>query len=363
MRLRNALTAGVTAATIAPAALTASTATAVTSATTVTAAAPMAARPGADAIAAPTAARSAADTALTGSRAIAAITRTAAPMTARLAARLAAHPAAIAAPAAAPSAPPTDKPGGSPAATALPAKPENRPAGRQPTCGKAADPDFPIETRVHGGPPVHHAGGGFEPWSVDLANTTGEACRNIHPVIIFTGRDPGLTPARIRLEFYDDEAALWRPVALETTAEGEVVGVLDGDGRFPGFAVPAQKSVTAKVRLRLAADAPPNQVTVFAAIVQRQGDDGEWVGESGDYPFAVLGDDGSGIDAGIDAGVTPDELATAPDELATAPDELATTGTGTGTGSLLLLGAAFGAVLLGSGALMLASRWRRTRRR
>ncbi|HZX38347.1 MAG TPA: hypothetical protein VFF37_08470, partial [Streptomyces sp.] len=255
-------------------------------------------------------------------------------------------------------APPTDKPGEVLAATPLPTRPESRPADRQPTCGKATDPDFPIDTRVHGGPSAHQAGGSFALWSVDLANTTGEACRNIHPVIIFTGSGPGLTPARITLEFYDDAAALWRPVALETTAEGEIVGVLGGDGAFPGFAVPARKSVTAKVRLRLAGDAPPNQVTVNAAVVQRQGDDGDWVGESGDYRFAVLGDDGSRVDSGV----APDELAPdelAPDEL--APDELAATGTG--TGSPLLLGAAFCAVLLGSGALALASRWRRTGRR
>ncbi|MDQ0943203.1 hypothetical protein [Streptomyces sp. V1I1] len=345
MRLRYALTVGVTAAAIAPAALTAATATAATPATAVTAAAPVAPRPAAP--------RPAADTALTSSTATAAMTGTAAitgtaAMTGTAAAfmtrGLAARPAAdaIAAPAATPQAPPADKPGEPPAATALPTQQEN-PAGRQPTCGKASDPDFPIDTRVLGGASVHRPGGGFEPWSVELANTTGEACQNIHPVIIFTGRDPGLTPPRITLEFYDDEAALWRPVVLETTAEGEVVGVLDGEGRFPGFAVPARKSVTAKVRLRLATDAPPNEVTVNAAVVQRQGDDGDWVGESGDYRFAVLGGD----DSGIDAGVTPDELAA----------------TGTGTGSLVLLGAAFGAVLLGSGALVLASRWRPKGRR
>ncbi|MET7715733.1 hypothetical protein [Streptomyces sp. NPDC005407] len=352
MRLRYALTVGVTAAAIAPAALTAATATAATPATAVTAAAPVAPRPAAPLPAADTALTgSTATAAMTGTAAItgtaamtgtAAITRTAAAfMTRGLAARPAAD--AIAAPAATPPAPPTDKPGEPPAATALPTQQENRPADRQPTCGKAADPDFPIDTRVHGGASVHRPGGGFEPWSVELTNTTGETCRNIHPVIIFTGRDPGLTPARITLEFYDDEAALWSPVVLETTAEGEVVGVLDGEGRFPGFAVPARKSVTAKVRLRLATDAPPNEVTVNAAVVQRQGDDGDWVGESGDYRFAVLGGDGSGIDAGV----TPNELAA----------------TGTGTGSLVLLGAAFGAVLLGSGALVLASRWRAKGRR
>ncbi|WP_254710356.1 hypothetical protein [Streptomyces lunaelactis] len=212
-----------------------------------------------------------------------------------------------------------------------------QPGDRAPTCGKASDPDFPIDTRLHGGPTVPHPGGGFQQWSVDLANPPGETCHNIHPVIIFTGRDRGLTADRITLEFYDDEAAVWRPADLETTSEDEVAGVLD-DG-IPGLVVPAKKSVTVKVRLALAPDTPPNQVTVNAAIVQRQGDDGDWVGESGDYRFAVLDDDGSG------AGVTLDELAT------------------TGTGSLLRLGAALGVVLLGGGALVLTARrlraWRR----
>ncbi|MET7620447.1 hypothetical protein [Streptomyces sp. NPDC005408] len=220
-----------------------------------------------------------------------------------------------------------------PAAAPVPARADDQ----LPTCGKVSDPDFPIDTRIHGGPTVHHPGGGFEQWSVDLANTTGENCGNIHPVIVFTGRDPGLTPARLTLEFYDDAAGHWRPVTLETTSQDEIVGVLD-DGRS-GFVVPARKSLTVKVRLALGADTPPNQVTVNAAVVQRQGDDGDWVGESGDYRFAVLDDDGSG------ATVTLDELAT------------------TGTGSLIRLGAAVGVVLLGAGILLLAQRRMRGGRR
>lgn len=219
------------------------------------------------------------------------------------------------------------------------------PRERQPVCGEAASSDFPIETRIHGGPTVHRPGGGYEEWSVDLANTTDQICRSIYPVIVFTGRDPGLTPPRITLEFYDTEADRWRPATVETTAEDEIVGVLDDSGgerrgsRFPGFVVPARASVTVTVRLALAADTPPNQVTVNAAVVQRHGDDGDWIGESGDYRFAVLDDEGPG------ATVTLEELAT------------------TGTGSLLRLGVAFGAVLLGGAALVLASRRLRTGRR
>ncbi|MFD3439603.1 hypothetical protein ACFWU3_19075 [Streptomyces sp. NPDC058685] len=213
-----------------------------------------------------------------------------------------------------------------------------RAPGDEPTCGTVAAKSFPIDSRIHGGPPVHHPGGGFEQWSVDLANTTAEACRNIHPVIVFTARDRGLTPPRVTLEFYDEDASRWRPASLETTAQDEVIGVLD-DGAFAGFAVPARATVTVRVRFALTADTPPNQVTVNAAVVQRRGDDGDWVGESGDYRFAVMDDDGSGLS------VTRDELAT------------------TGTGALARLGMALGTILLGSAVVVLASRKLRTGRR
>ncbi|WP_327683904.1 hypothetical protein [Streptomyces sp. NBC_00467] len=213
-----------------------------------------------------------------------------------------------------------------------------RAPGDEPTCGTVAAKSFPIDSRIHGGPPVHHPGGGFEQWSVDLANTTAEPCRNIHPVIVFAARDRGLTPPRVTLEFYDEDASRWRPASLETTAQDEVVGVLD-DGAFAGFAVPARATVTVRVRFALTADTPPNQVTVNAAVVQRRGDDGDWVGESGDYRFAVMDDDGSGLS------VTRDELAT------------------TGTGALARLGMALGTILLGSAVVVLASRKLRTGRR
>lgn len=308
MRLRNALTVGVTAATLAPAALTGT-----------AAAAPDSAPAGPASFAhAPAAPPSSAH----------------APADAQADVHAPAH-------ADAPAAAPASEPAASAALGAI-ARPAVapipvRPGGQQPTCGKVSDPDFPIGSRIHGGPTVHHPGGGFEEWSVELANTTGESCRNIHPVIVFTGRDPGLTPARLILEFYDGDAGAWRPVALETTAEDEVVGAFD-DG-FPGYVLPAGKSLTVRVRLALADDTPPNQVTVNAAVVQRKGDDGDWVGESDDYRFAVLDDDGAA------ATVTIHELAS------------------TGTGSLLRLGAAVGVVLLGGGVLVLAQRRMRPGRR
>ncbi|MFI2211064.1 hypothetical protein [Streptomyces sp. NPDC020141] len=202
---------------------------------------------------------------------------------------------------------------------------------RQPRCGTPADKDFPVDTRVLGGPSVHHPGGGFEHWSVEISNTTGKPCRNIHPVIVFTARDRGLTPDRLMLEFHDPAAGRWLPADLERTSGEEVVAVLDEDGHG-GFTVPGKASVTVRVRLALTADTPPNQVTVNAAIVQRRGDDGDWLGQSGDYRFAVLDDNGYG------ASVTRDELAT------------------TGSGSLIRLGAALGTVLLGGGTFALVAR-------
>ncbi|MCM2392207.1 hypothetical protein [Streptomyces albipurpureus] len=212
---------------------------------------------------------------------------------------------------------------------------EAAPSARQPRCGSASAKDFPIGTRIHGGPSAQRAGGGFAQWSVDLANTTARACRNIHPVLVFAGQDRGLTPARLMLEFYDDRSARWRPAPLETTSEDELIAVLDSDGAHHdrgGFTVPKRATLTVRVRLAVTSDTPPNQVTVNAAVVQRRGDDGDWVGESGDYRFAVLDDNGTGIT------VTRDELAT------------------TGSTSLPRLGAALGTVLVGGAALALVSR-------
>ncbi|MFE0426600.1 hypothetical protein, partial [Streptomyces sp. NPDC058953] len=199
--------------------------------------------------------------------------------------------------------------------------------------GSASGGDFPIGTGFVGGPDVHHPGGGFEAWGVELTNTTGRECRQVHPVLVFAARDRGLTPDRMMLEFYDPGAARWRGAQLETSGDDEVVGVLGAQrAEGGGFTVRAKSAVTVRVRLALTGETPPNQVTVNAAVVQRRGDDGDWVGESGDYRFAVLEDRGPG------ATVTRDELAT------------------TGTGSTLRLAAALGMVLAAGGVLLLISR-------
>ncbi|GLF93526.1 hypothetical protein [Streptomyces yaizuensis] len=196
---------------------------------------------------------------------------------------------------------------------------------RAPRCAAASVRDFPIDTRMRGGPAALHPGGGFGEWTVELANRTDKPCRNIHPVLVLTARDRGLTRDRVSLEFYDTAHARWRPAELETSGEDEVVAVLDADATS-GFVVPGRGTVPVGVRLALAPDTPPNEVVVNAAVIQRHGDDGDWVGESDDYRFTVTdgaGDDGAG------------------------PDQLAATGAGPPLGAA----AALGSVLLGAGLL------------
>ncbi|MFE3737420.1 hypothetical protein ACFXPP_03400, partial [Streptomyces sp. NPDC059134] len=60
------------------------------------------------------------------------------------------------------------------------------------TCGRVADPEFPITTELRGGPGAYRAGGAAGEWSLDLTNTTGAACRNLHPVVVLYDRDRAL---------------------------------------------------------------------------------------------------------------------------------------------------------------------------
>ncbi|MFJ8587700.1 hypothetical protein ACIRD2_24055 [Streptomyces sp. NPDC093595] len=235
--------------------------------------------------------------------------------------------------------------------------------GRQPTCGNATDTAFPIRTRITGGPTAYVPGGGFGTWRVELTNTTSRACDNIHPVIVFTDRGQSLQPSQIQLEFYDGEdpaaaadgagatprtvppgegAGRPHPVTVERTDRSELVGVLD-DG-FPGYTVPPGGTVTVPVRLAFTSDARPDEVTANAAIVQRRGDDGDWVGESGDYRFTVR------------AGERPpaaDGSASRPPAPGVA-EELPRTG----PNALLLAAASAVAFVLGAGAQLLVGRLR-----
>ncbi|MBT2443199.1 hypothetical protein J7E93_24515 [Streptomyces sp. ISL-36] len=155
---------------------------------------------------------------------------------------------------------------------------------KPPLCGKATDPDFPLATRIHGGPTLYVPGGDPRSFAVDLTNTTDRPCSSIHPVLVLADRDRVLRPAQIQLDFYDTGARRWRPVPFEETEEDENIGVFTG---FPGFEVPAGGTLTIPVRLAFRADAAPNEVVAGAAIVQRQGDDGDWVGESRDYRLRI----------------------------------------------------------------------------
>lgn len=235
-----------------------------------------------------------------------------------------------------------------------------------PTCGAASDPAFPIATRIHGGPTTVRSGSGFHPWFMELSNNTGETCHRLHPVVVLTAQDRGLTEDDVTLEFHDEDAERWRPVVLEETTEDEIVGVLDG---FQGFAVPAGGTVTVRTRLSLAAGTRANRVTVNAAVVQRRGDDGDWVGESGDYRFTIVAGEGD-PPAEPTPALTTSALPTAApspngSRAEVTPVEASPSRSGhlatTGSGPLTRLGVGLGgAILLGAGALALLTRRRRT---
>ncbi|MFF7328576.1 hypothetical protein ACIQU5_06050 [Streptomyces sp. NPDC090306] len=184
---------------------------------------------------------------------------------------------AHAAPASAPAAPAS--------APAPPSAPRALAAAASAACDAPAGRRFPIATRVHGGPTGYASGGGRGQWTVDLANTTGRACGGIHPVLVLVDDRRALRPAQPHLEF--DDGHRYRPVRLTRTDEDELVGAFGDKDGFPGFTVPAHRTVSVRVRLAFAADAAANQVTARAAVVQRHGGDGDWVGESNAYRFAI----------------------------------------------------------------------------
>ncbi|MFF4258461.1 hypothetical protein ACFY1L_45460 [Streptomyces sp. NPDC001663] len=218
-------------------------------------------------------------------------------------------------------------------------------ATSRPTCAAPDGRAFPLTTRIHGGPDAYEAGGGFGTWYLDLTNTTARTCGNIHPVVVLVDDKRALKPSQPRLEFYDGSHP--RPVRFEKTDEDELVGAFDG---FPGFTVAPRTTVTVKLRLALTSDAVPNQVTVDAAVVQRENQDGDWVGQSNDYSFRIQDDPTPEPTTGN--GTTP------PSRAPRLPfaDELARTGPVT-SGAVL----AAAAVLVTGGALLLARRQRRRR--
>ncbi|MEV3928384.1 hypothetical protein [Streptomyces sp. NPDC049944] len=265
-------------------------------------------------------------------------------------------PAAIAIPVTAPAVTPVVA--GAPAGAALAAAPE--PAA----CGDPDGEDFPIGTRIHGGPDTFASGGGYGTWYLDLTNTTSESCHSIHPVLVLTDEDRTLTAEQIQLEFteraHPDEE---HRVSWESTERDEQIGVF-GSGEqgddFPGFTVPAKKTVTVEVRMAFTSDTRPGRVTARAAIVQRRTardeaeqagrtGDGDWVGESAAYEFAIVE---SGIEAPGDTGTTKDADGGQVPELAR-----------TGQARERWAGLASGALVLAGAAAMIHARRLRAGRR
>ncbi|MEU9912813.1 hypothetical protein [Streptomyces sp. NPDC051001] len=214
-----------------------------------------------------------------------------------------------------------------------------------PTCATPDTRTFPLTTRIHGGPDAYEIGGGYGTWYLDLTNTTDRTCENIHPVVVLTDKKHALEPDQPQLEFYEGKRP--HPVRFETTDEDELVGVFR-----QSLTVAPGKTRTVKVRLALTSDAVPNEVTANAAVVQRREDDGDWVGQSNDYRFAVATEDTAPppTDADTDAG-TADAL---PEALPDAEEAAELAHTGPSTPARLLAAA----LLLSTGGTLLLARRR-----
>ncbi|WP_460066094.1 hypothetical protein [Streptomyces sp. YKOK-I1] len=161
------------------------------------------------------------------------------------------------------------------------------------SCAGSDAAAFPLTTRLHGGPGSYRAGGGYGTWYLDLTNTTDRTCAGIHPVVVLVDSGRALQPGQPQLDFYADGRP--HPVRFETTDEDELVGAFtdgpDGEpGAFPGFTVAPRETLTVEVRLALTSDTAPDDITANAALVQRHGDDGDWIGQSNDYRFTVEGE-------------------------------------------------------------------------
>ncbi|WP_338676962.1 hypothetical protein V1460_31290 [Streptomyces sp. SCSIO 30461] len=243
----------------------------------------------------------------------------------------------------------------------------------EPFCGDVRAQVLPIGTSIQGGPASYRAGSGYGQFTVVLANTTARSCVHIHPVLVLTGRDHALAPAQIRMEFLDEVHRTWRPVTFVATDQGEAVGAFGGAkgaeetpaaAEFEGFAIPARSSVTVSVRLAFPApDTLADAVVANAAVVQRRGADGDWVGESADYSFSLLasGEPLPLTPSSTSSGTPPD----APSSLLTGsgdeipdPNELAQTGSHADIGVV----AAVAALLTAAGMLLTGAHQLRTRR-
>ncbi|MEV0262128.1 hypothetical protein AB0I49_12360 [Streptomyces sp. NPDC050617] len=239
------------------------------------------------------------------------------------------------------------------------------PGGKPPGCGAARGERSPVSARLGGGPDAYESGAGWRGWRLELRDAAGEGCRAVHPVAVLADRRRALRPEDIRMEFYDARERRWRPVRFVRTDEAENVGVFGGGSPgasgFPGFTVPAGRTVVVPVRQRFTGTAPEGPVTENVTAVRRRSDDGEWAGRSGDYAFTIRRPDASAgrrpprestgrpSDGVHDGGSRDDDTG----GRATAPPVLADTGSGT---PLLGLGVAAAVLVLGGGALLAGAR-------
>jgi hypothetical protein len=215
------------------------------------------------------------------------------------------------------------------------------PADQQATCAAPAGGSFPLATSIKGGPDRYEPGGAARTWFIDLKNTTGQVCGDIHPVLVLVDTKRVLTVTQPELEFFDGD----RPhrVTFRRTDRAELVGVFD-DG-FPGFSVEPGRTLTVKVRLAIGSGTGANDVVANAAIVQRHGNDGDWVGESNDYRFRIVeAADHSG------AGTAPPRKTASPAAgRSPGAEELASTGPRQGHG---LSGVLKGLLLMAGGVIV-----------
>ncbi|MEU6283807.1 hypothetical protein [Streptomyces sp. NPDC047028] len=224
-----------------------------------------------------------------------------------------------------------------------------------PSCAPPGDHSFPLATRIRGGPASYEAGGGYGTWYIDLTNTTRRTCTDVHPVVVLVDDHHVLQPSQPKLDFYDGSRI--RPVRFRRTDEDELVGVLDGTG-FAGFTVGPGKTVSVRVRLSVTSDAVPDRVTVNAAVVQRRGADGDWIGESNDYAFGIGDGGGDSTPSAPPSSTSTGSALPSPgatDETGQPAWELAGTGIGLAEGLL----AATAALLAAGATAFVVARGRR----
>ncbi|AEW94275.1 MULTISPECIES: hypothetical protein [Streptomycetaceae] len=162
------------------------------------------------------------------------------------------------------------------------------PAVTPPVCGDPAATEFPVVARLDGGPVAYVPGERARGFTLTLRNTTGDECREVHPVIVLVDAERKLTPGRIALEWRRPGGAGWQPVAFEGTEHAENVGLAGGENG-PGLTVPAHATVTVPLRLRFTdGTAAPDRVVASATTMQRRGGGGAWVGESNHYAFDLV---------------------------------------------------------------------------